>query len=447
MIGFRALAALPLALLVGACGLPRLYAPPGPNSVALPGSGDNLVAGSVISARANADRAEAMAKGKPVPIEAPIAKDTTDKQIAPKVQDVIDEISCELKWAKVAPNMLITVNVTLQVEDTMDVTPSITFTHMFSGTGRMRTVVALADAGGDRKRSFTTTAYLNSNYLHSADCAEPTLSFRTADHRIGEKKLTSISPAVAANQPDGKAFKIGRDRLFTLTGDLRIAEIVRDGQASIAQQFHLMEKPDTTAKTIPTFGATVAFTVTENLTALGPEWTLSTIKYPSDAKGLCNGKRVRTDTLILTFAEIPPTPNKAPDPVVTLLKQIEHDLQADKAEKEHQLAAASKDYAQSIIDLREYKSQSKGKFRFNGLSPELVEQQFRDKVERAAADLNVVRGESSKLDQRRGEIAAAITGVEATQAQSDSTSRAAAAVAGQNQLTTIVLQNLGELNH
>lgn len=188
------------------------------------------------------------------------------------MKDIVDEISCELVQANngvlLTHRHIITVLLTIQVDDNLNVTPTFLFTNVLSGQNRTFGLSEGIDIGGARKRTFTTTFHLDS------------------------AKLNGYS-----QQCDDRRKK----RLYSLKGDLGLSEIVRDGTATIGKltpiQYVEGDKK-------PSYGSTVQFVVNRTVTALGPLWTLDTFKGPSGSNGLINGKHLNTDILTITFGPV-----------------------------------------------------------------------------------------------------------------------------------------------
>ena len=247
--------------LLASCGVPRLYAPP------------------KLEARVD-------------PAKLPSAK-----TMAPKVADIVDEIACELGAAGV--NQLhntpysVLVFLTLEVDDNLDLTPSVSLINPLAVTGEVETNTLSADLGGARKRTFTTSYYLDTTKL----------------------------PTVCASNRNEK-------KLYKLSGSLDLFEIARDG-AGVLDKGSIQKPQD--PKLVSTFGSTVQFTITRQLSSLGPLWTLKRFKGPSGSNGLINGKRLSVDSVVFTF-----TPRPVPPPTA---RQIEAD--ADVAKKGERARAAS----------------------------------------------------------------------------------------------------------
>lgn len=361
------------SLLVAGCGVPSLYSPP------VPPNGTGQV---------------------------------SETLLAPKVADITDEIACELGRAKQDHGLLtspyiVTVLLTLQVEDNLDLTPSLGFIHPFkSGAGNVTTTVS-GDLGGDRKRTFTSTYYLDSAKLDTAAC----------------------NP------------RRDKRRLFTLTGSLGLTDIARDGEGVIARETAVTHTPQNKDdKSIPTFGSTVQFIVTKSITALGPVWAVTHLKGPGGNNGLINGKKVRTDSVTLTFAR--------QYFITTIEQQAARADLADRrkdAENANGLVAsarAGKSQADEVAAAqrprleRELRSRSAPRA-LAGVRTQL--QDLTDRQRRAAADLETALKQQGVAQtqvaesERRASEADARAGADAA---------AAATTAGQNLLTTMVLQNL-----
>jgi len=206
------------------------------------------------------------------------------------VSKIIDEINCELynvrdtKAARPrAPNVepfskwVAAVSLTLQVDDSIGLSPTLTYTDpvkflgfSFGGT---------ATLSGSRQRVYTQDYTVTIANLNVSSC----------------EKL--------------------RYRNFDLEGDLGISDIVRMGMRSFdandpaegyggqAASDPVTTDNSNTSKTQEAFGATIQFVVTKGLSALGPTWTINIFKGPG---GLFNVSRSDTHKVIISFA--PPAP-------------------------------------------------------------------------------------------------------------------------------------------
>lgn len=209
----------------------------------------------------------------------------------PTVQDVLNHISCEIKQADAEngnilskDKYIVTVNLTLQVQDTFGLTPSINYTEALKAPSKDLVTGLGADLNNQRRRNFTTSYVIDATQLTKQPCAPPPGTDQT-------------------------------ERLYDLTGNLRIGEIVEQGLKA-----GVMPGVIANAKTTPSFGSVVEFILTRGAN-VGPVWTLRYWKGPSGSAGLLNAKGVYTNTATLTFAPQynAPTP---PDPMAATVEQL-----------------------------------------------------------------------------------------------------------------------------
>ncbi len=315
------------------------------------------------------------------------------RDLAPKVQHIIDEISCELadvhKYQLGGKSYLITVLLTLQVDDNLDVTPSVSLVRSLLGGTESETTTLSADVGGGRRRTFTTTYYLESDKL--PDGCKPT----------------------------------GGDRLLRLDGNLGLFEVARDGAGVIAQGPAVHQiKPGKDDKAVSTFGSLIQFTVTRGVTGLGPVWTLKRFKGPSGQNGLVNGKRLNTDSVALTFA-----------PVATAAETA-------KANADVAGAVAVKDekHRNTVAAAAERDRQQRARDLILRLNPTGKRQPGKMSFDDADAFAKAADAQLAAAAEAEAEADAAVrAAVARREALSDT---ATATYAGQTLLNTILLQNL-----
>lgn len=178
------------------------------------------------------------------------------------VAHIIDRVQCEVleatsRFPKLrSQDWSVAVNLTLQVEDSVGVTPTVSF------------VQPLATAG--TQFSFGASAAL-----------------KNARQRIYSE---SLDIRVAALKPRNCEAEQSR---FSLTGDLGIVEAVALGMSSIGPDDGAGFKKD------KAFGQTIQFVVTRNVSGVGPTWSLVHFSGPG---GLLGAERVDTHQLIVSFA-------------------------------------------------------------------------------------------------------------------------------------------------
>jgi hypothetical protein len=181
------------------------------------------------------------------------------------VAHIIDRIQCEVwkarhKYPRFRNRAWVAVaNLTLQVDDSVGLTPKVSFIHPFATEGTNFAFGASATLKGARQRIYVEQIEILVDKVNKGSCDR---------------------------QRDG----------FSLTGELGIVETVAIAMSSIdsddAVQFQ--PKPDKDA-----FGQTIQFVVTKNVSDLGPTWTLVRFVGPG---GLFGAERVDTHRLIISFA-------------------------------------------------------------------------------------------------------------------------------------------------
>lgn len=331
------------------------------------------------------------------------AKDKPATTVAPKVDHIVDEISCELsKLSRVQLQRqpyIITVLLTLQVDDEINLTPSLSFIEPLAATGTSRTLSENLGLGGARQRSFTSTFYFDSSKL--------------------------------ADMPECK------DRirkLYRLDGDLGLAEIARDGMGIGAKQAALKIGD---APNPPTFASQVKFVVTRSVGALGPTWTLTSFKGPGGANGLLNGKALTTDSVSIAFAPKPkPQPTSAEERAVKALQAIIDLLK--KREVETTSAVASQ---KAALD-RTRRNEAAKAARFKSLSP-AEKSQSAQVIRRAAEAVGVAERQRDQAARDRQQAEANLADAqEAATVSAGTRSQDSAIQSGQALINTMILQNL-----
>ena len=180
------------------------------------------------------------------------------------VAQIVDRVQCEV-WQAAQKNPVLkrdkwvaVVDLLLQVDDSVGLTPSVAFIHPLSVVdGTSVAATAAGQLSGARLRIFTETLTLQVNNVKERAC-----------------------------YPRG-------DRGIDLTGDLGIIEAVDLAVGSVdrnsAAQF--AEKD--------AFGQTIQFVLTKNVSNVGPTWTLTHFIGPG---GLFGAERVDTHKLVISFA-------------------------------------------------------------------------------------------------------------------------------------------------
>jgi hypothetical protein len=316
-------------------------------------------------------------------------------QSGPTVQAVIKHIDCELSQANenslgtlAAQKYLVNVNLLLQVDDNVDVTPSFSYIDPLKAASTNFTFVLAADVGGARRRTFTTT------------------------YTIGAAQLP---PSKTACGDDVGVSGVKSE----LRGDLGIQEIVANGLMAKALGGGIITAaPDLTDKTVPSYGSQVQFVITRSITNLGPVWTLTHFKGPSGSSGLLNGKKQYTNTVTLGFApQIPSAP--APSAATTAASA--------------RLAAVQSNIARLNDAIQASELSARAQVRPGKSMQEL---QLQLQIPRLNADLLSLEAERSSAE---ADLHAAQTEDER---RAETVSRDAAATAAENLVTTMFLQNL-----
>ncbi|HSM94514.1 MAG TPA: hypothetical protein VLT91_00620, partial [Rhizomicrobium sp.] len=165
----------------------------------------------------------------------------------------------------------------------------------------------------------------------------------------------------------------------------------------------------------PTFGSTVQFIIAASFDT-GPGWVLKYFKGPSGSKGLLNGGKTNTDTLIIAFSPGKPISSRS------LMDTIQRLSDAKEA---HNIA--DRDLAVAKAKLSALTKGPKA----SKLENDIAQAQAR----RASLEAQIAR-----LEMQRSELAA-------TQDDQNTLSRANAAAQAQAFTTNIILQNLaGEIH-
>jgi hypothetical protein len=208
----------------------------------------------------------------------------------PTVDAIVDHIACEVVRSDAVTkpdnnrslnDYVVTVLLTLQVDDSADLTPSLGLTQPLKKPAVSLVTTLNADLGGARQRMFTSS-----------------YSFNVSD--LLNKGRSCGNPS---------------EYLYSLEGDLQINEIINDGLnvTDVTKHDFVIRLPaNVSDRSGPSFGSKVQFVVTQSISDFGPVWTLKYFKGPGGSNGLLNGKRLDTDSVLITFA-----PKPKPAPVAT----------------------------------------------------------------------------------------------------------------------------------
>lgn len=244
----------------------------------------------------------------------PLSDQTKDIAPAPKVDQIIDQISCELREISRTQlkdkRYIIKVNLTLQVDDEINLTPSLSFIEPLTVASTSRTMTQGLSLGGSRQRKFVADFSYDTELLQGDG--------------EGRGKNRELFPAACG---------AAKDKLYRLDGHLGLFEIARDGVA--------IDKNRVGATGTSSFSSQVRFVVTRSVGALGPTWTLVSFKGPGGANGLLNGKALNTDSVDIAFV---PYKAPAPDPAMErLIAEIESLVRMLERNERDERAAAQQE--------------------------------------------------------------------------------------------------------
>lgn len=243
----------------------------------------------------------------------PASKPSVEKLV---VTDIIDKIACDLRNSpelrdaiadydrmhsfaahqflnapfdeKGAPpgedtkfdNIIIVVNLTLQVDDNLLLTPNLNGITNYRASSALTYTLA-GQFSGSRQRQYSTTFAIDARALLDA-------------------KLKCPGTKEGEYRPESS--------MRMVRGDLKLRETLAAGLNEFSQPDYIVEyrAKDTTldnsGKLIPAFGAVIQFTLNTTITNAGPQWSLKFFKGPADKGGLLSGGRVETNKLIITFS-------------------------------------------------------------------------------------------------------------------------------------------------
>lgn len=329
------------------------------------------------------------------------ARVNPDTALAPKVEHIVDRITCELAGVSrthlAAGDYVITVLLTLQVNDEINLTPSLAFVEPLAAAGTNRTITEGLGIGGARERTFTSTFYFDSRQLATRPPCEE-------------------SPR----------------RLYRLDGDLGLAAIARDGIGIGSYQSAAGLSP---APSPPSFASQIKFTVTRSVGALGPTWTLVSFKGPGGANGLLNGKALTTDILNVAFAaKKKAEPAPAAERLVAALEELVRQRAAREREAAETAAAKRAELATAVRNERIRSS------RFQSM---LDKRRGQEAIRRVEAEVAAGEREQARAAAERARADADLEAArQAAQASASAQSQADAIATGQGLINTTILQNL-----
>jgi hypothetical protein len=183
------------------------------------------------------------------------------------VAHIVDQIQCEVaQTARKFKNPKLwwaVADLTLQVDDSVDLNPKVSFLRPLATEGTNFTFGAGAQLKGARQRIYSETVELQVSRANKVAC--DTL----------------------------------KDR-FDLTGNLGIIETVDMGLSSYdagdGVNFPISDEKKSA------FGQAIQFVITKNVSGVGPVWTLVHFIGPG---GFLGAERVDTHKLIISFAQVP----------------------------------------------------------------------------------------------------------------------------------------------
>ena len=340
----------------------------------------------------------------------------------PTVDAIVDHIACEVARSDALTkpdsnrslnDYVVTVLLTLQVDDSADLTPSLGLTQPLTKPAVSLVTTLNADLGGARQRMFTAS-----------------YSFNVSD---------LLSKGKSCDEP--------REALYSLEGDLQINEIIKDGlnvTDPTRHDFVIRLPANATDKAGPSFGSKVQFVITQSVSNFGPVWTLKYFKGGGGSNGLVNGKRLDTDSVLITFAPKPKPAaaatdaNKAlEDAITALAAAVDRQTEILKTRK-NELARMQQRSAllSAQIQLPGLRSQSK----------KSLQAQTADLHSQEAAKADEVTSAEATLANTKAIADAAAATKQAlettTQTASASQSTSAAANASEQLQLNMLLQNL-----
>ena len=226
------------------------------------------------------------------------------------------------------------ITLTLKVEDNGGVTPSLSFLDAYTAF----TFGINGNLNVDRQRTFTTTYWISlnkllldasannrcPNRLSSTDAVPKPSSSGPVPDLSGNLGIDGIIAgglaARGSNDDNSDHYDIyvapqtpGGGAKPAATSSVTVS-VVFDPKKPITEKPNVLVKPDKPSDNasdplsaaFPTFGSTVQFAIAATLDA-GPTWSLKRFKGPSGSKGIFNGGRTGTDTLVIAFSPAKPT--------------------------------------------------------------------------------------------------------------------------------------------
>jgi len=245
----------------------------------------------------------------------------------------------------------------------------------------------------------------------------------------------------------GKACDKPKEDLYSLEGDLQINEIIKDGLNVTDPTKHdfVIRLPANVAdKSGPSFGSKVQFVITQSVSNFGPVWTLKYFKGPGGSNGLFNGKRLDTDSVLITFAPKPkPAPaatdaNKAlEDAIAALTAAVDRQTEILNSRKS-ELAQMQKRSVQldAQIQIPGLRSESRKSIQTQAANLHSEESEKAEEVKSAEAALANTKAIADAAAATKQSLQAT------TQAANSSQSTSAAANASQQLELNMLLQNL-----
>jgi hypothetical protein len=178
------------------------------------------------------------------------------------VDAIVDEIHCEVlaaagKYPRLKKqNWVASIDLSLQVDDSAGLTPTVSFIDPLATAGTSFTFGASAELKGSRKRIY---------------------------EELLDLPIHDLKPRLCPAQGS----------TYNFTGDLGIVDAVDIGLRSVEPEDAAQYQKD------KAFGQTIEFVITKNVSGVGPTWTLVRFTGPG---GLFGAERVDTHTLAVSFA-------------------------------------------------------------------------------------------------------------------------------------------------
>jgi hypothetical protein len=330
----------------------------------------------------------------------PASTTRDDPTLAPKVDHIVERIRCELarvsSYQLKGKDYVITVLLTLQVNDELNLTPTLSFITPLKGTNT-RTVSEGLGIGGARERMFTST-----------------FTFNSLD--LARQKACDDMP---------KPY-------YRLDGDLGLADIARDG-IGIGNLQDAAQAPTTDGTAPrpnqPSFASQIKFVVTRSVSALGPTWSLVRFKGPGGANGLLNGKALTTDSVNVAFAV-----KKDPGPDLATKDQLDNLIRLIET-----LRSRERD-AEGALARKKSARDGLAATKSNGLRPlSTLDMLLIQRADNEVATAEAARRDATAL---REQTEAALNAAKGAIASAQTRSQADALAQGRDLINTMILQNL-----